>query len=172
MTSEHHHVVVYSWYLPCTGRAQQQGLMSITSMLWYDQYVVVRSWYFPCIGSKAAAVTSEHHQYFMVYSWYFLCIGSAQQQCISNPSRRGVDDLEVHYSSWQITELWAWLVSRVASMTSEHHQHVVVCSWYLPCIDSAQQQRLVSIISMLWYDQHVVVYSWYSPCIGTAQQQY
>ena len=38
-----------------------------------------------------------------------------------------------------------WLVSRrVVSVTSEHHQHVVVYSWYFPCVGSAQQQCMSS----------------------------
>ena len=130
VTSEHHqHVMV--WSASC-------GILMVL----------------PFYGQWTAAVTREHHQHVVVYSWYFPCIGSLQQQCtgiLVHPRHR-VDELEVHYSSWKIIELWAWLVSRRGvSMTSENHQHDVVYSWYLPCIGSLQQQWLVSIINMLWY---------------------
>ena len=75
-----------------------------------------------------------------------------------------VDELKVHHSSRKINEFRAWLVSRrVVSMTSEHHQHVVVYSCYFPCIGSAQQPCISSpswlvMVAPTWV---LVSHPWY-----------
>ena len=59
-----------------------------------------------------------------------------------------VDELAVHHSSWKVNELWAWIVSRrVVSMTSEHHQHVVVYFCFRQCTAAGYIQSIPSFLT-------------------------